>query len=546
MHEPGDQIASRGSPYWPAQAAGRLLAVACVTAVVFSAVMLLTYPFGRDQGIFAVIGEGLVQGKAPYLDLWDVKTPGIYFLFAAADACFGHHMIGPRILEALGLLVTSLAMIDLGRRLFDDVRIGYLAAAIGAIMHQQLEFWHTCQPETFGGMCFLWATWLATYKKERPGALREVLLGVLWGAVILLKPHLGLVMPWIVGFALGRPTVATWRTHARKWSVVACGTTAVLAITGFWLALVGAIEQAVWTWWQFAPGYSSVGFNASYAAYQAGYYDSLVTLLMQMSGLAGIGVLLFLTLAPRRTAGYAKFWWLMGALGLMAAVVLMQHKGFKYHYSAAFPLLAMAAAAGWGELWKLAEARAWRYCPAFFCALGAAYFSRFPVSDLQGTPHERIARRLEQAVSSDAARRRVGGGLSLDSVRQNFDLDNLRDVAMWVRANTSTTDSVLLWGCDALLYWLSERRPATRYIHNIAQRSPWKMAEAREQFLQEVVESAPALVVVQHGDVITPVTGQREDSAGTLPQFPELARYLKASFRRAIVIGKFDVYERVR
>ena len=37
--------------------------------VLLLALPTFTYPLGRDQGEFATIGRGLLQGKIPYVDL---------------------------------------------------------------------------------------------------------------------------------------------------------------------------------------------------------------------------------------------------------------------------------------------------------------------------------------------------------------------------------------------------------------------------------------------------------------------------------------------
>ncbi len=44
---------------------------------------LMLLPFGRDQGAYAMVGHAIASGGVPYLDGWDQKTPGLYFLFRA-------------------------------------------------------------------------------------------------------------------------------------------------------------------------------------------------------------------------------------------------------------------------------------------------------------------------------------------------------------------------------------------------------------------------------------------------------------------------------
>src|SRR5690349_4238038 len=69
-----------------------------------AALQILVFSFGRDQGIYAVVADGLLHGKLPYRDLWDFKPPGIFFVYALAQALFGKSMLAPRLLEVLGLI----------------------------------------------------------------------------------------------------------------------------------------------------------------------------------------------------------------------------------------------------------------------------------------------------------------------------------------------------------------------------------------------------------------------------------------------------------
>jgi hypothetical protein len=71
------------------------------TVIIGSCLLILTFAFGRDQGIYALVGEGILQGKVPYKDLWDFKPPGVFFVYALAQGVFGKNMMAPRLVEVL-------------------------------------------------------------------------------------------------------------------------------------------------------------------------------------------------------------------------------------------------------------------------------------------------------------------------------------------------------------------------------------------------------------------------------------------------------------
>src|SRR5687768_6921895 len=69
----------------------RVGVVAAALLVVLSvAVLVPNHPAGRDlaedTGVFFYAAQRLLDGGAPYRDIWDHKPPGVYFVDAAGLA----------------------------------------------------------------------------------------------------------------------------------------------------------------------------------------------------------------------------------------------------------------------------------------------------------------------------------------------------------------------------------------------------------------------------------------------------------------------------
>ncbi len=60
-------------------------------------------------------------------------------------------MLASRLLEVIGLLAMVFGFRALAGTFFGSPRVGVVAGALAALIHAQLEFWHTGQPETYGG-----------------------------------------------------------------------------------------------------------------------------------------------------------------------------------------------------------------------------------------------------------------------------------------------------------------------------------------------------------------------------------------------------------
>jgi len=85
----------------------------------------ITYPIGRDQASFLVIGESLLRGQRLYRDLWDIKPPGIFFLYAVLAKLFGHVMWSVGLVDIVWLLLISCCIFW-----FVERYLGTVAAAI--------------------------------------------------------------------------------------------------------------------------------------------------------------------------------------------------------------------------------------------------------------------------------------------------------------------------------------------------------------------------------------------------------------------------------
>lgn len=89
-------------------------------------------PFERDEGVYATIAQGLLDGHMPYRDLFDNKPPLVYGWYAFSFMLFGETVVAPRIVAAVLLSLTTLSVFGHARMLFPK-RVAYFAAALFGI-----------------------------------------------------------------------------------------------------------------------------------------------------------------------------------------------------------------------------------------------------------------------------------------------------------------------------------------------------------------------------------------------------------------------------
>ncbi len=121
-----------------------LLFLGLMLVVTVLALPILTYPLGRDQGEFATIGRGLLQGKIPYVDLWNPKPPAIFYVYALAMTLYGQTTAALRALDLLLVPLLSAALYWLGFHLRGR-RVALFAAVIFPAFYLTETFWTLTQ-----------------------------------------------------------------------------------------------------------------------------------------------------------------------------------------------------------------------------------------------------------------------------------------------------------------------------------------------------------------------------------------------------------------
>ncbi|MFT5648335.1 MAG: hypothetical protein ACI976_003034, partial [Aureispira sp.] len=111
----------------------RLLIGGLILFVLMVRFKLLSVPFERDEGGFAYIAYQMLEGKSLYLDLYEIKPPLLYLIYAFFITVFGHSIEGIHfglLLFDVAYLITLFAF----AKYFFDKTIAVVAAFAFAIL----------------------------------------------------------------------------------------------------------------------------------------------------------------------------------------------------------------------------------------------------------------------------------------------------------------------------------------------------------------------------------------------------------------------------
>ncbi|MDP9280909.1 MAG: glycosyltransferase family 39 protein [Chloroflexota bacterium] len=462
------------------------------------AVLVPNHPAGRDpsedSGVFFYAAQRLLDGGAPYRDIWDHKPPGVYFVDAVGLALAGR--LGVWLVQVASLILAALLGYRALRREF-----GAAAALVGSLAwlvtlpRLFLEYGQTsfvefyALPLQFGALFLL---------KDR-GARRGIAIGALGGAALVLKPTLAGL--WI---AIGLVTLLRERRSAvTPLALIAAGALLPVAIVAAWAAARGVLGEMV---------DQALVYNRAYAAF-APVSDRVDAVLSGLrltlpSGLAVVAVAGWLyAVVTRRFAPT-----LLGVALIAFPIELALStwgRGYHYYFIAWLPSMAILAA--------------------------------FAVSELQRVAHPRIAL---PALALGVLAMSVLPALLVTRLAITTDSGKATAAAAFVAANTLPADTVLIWGSHTEVLVLAERRSPTRYVYQYAALSTRGYATPTrvEEFLADLQRARPVLILdASIESFVTPpldVAGFRawvspEPQYAALPELERVIEFVVTNYDRA-------------
>jgi len=427
---------------------------------------------------------------------------------------------------------------------FDKPKAGLVCGAVAALVHAELEFWHTAQPETFGG--YLTIAALVVVTLEVRAARRWLIplgMGALFGLCALYKPPLG-------GGILVCGAYLLTREQARAAKVPQLVRTALLIAAGFalpialvlsWIAGRGAWPAFYWTFHDFVPGYTKLNWSEAHAPGML--YHAITEAFVKFSALSAFGVIAAVAMTPLHARERELVFLVLGIVAIQITGIVMQGKFFPYHYAATLLMISLLAGIGIFKLFR----RCLVAGPGSLLALAAFVLvvidMRDAVNDLPQGFRERLGIRLAFLLRQGPHRSRADLDRELSYVA-DYNLEADRQVALDIRSRTSSSDPIFIWGFEPSTYFLAERPLASRWTYDVPQRTPWQRDYSRRELLKDLSVNRPKVIVVERRDVFPSVTGSPLDSRDELPNFPELKALIDNQYRKVREIEDFEIYER--
>jgi hypothetical protein len=111
-----------------------------------------------------------------------------------------------------------------------------------------------------------------------------------------------------------------------------------------------------------------------------------------------------------------------------------------------------------------------------------------------------------------------------------------------LRQEPTLGSGLFVWGTDPLIYFLTQQRPPTRFISNLALISPWGPPAWREELVRDLKKSPPAFIVVAQKDQVPDISFTSLDSEKCLSAYPRLADFVSDSYNPTGEFPNFLLY----
>jgi 4-amino-4-deoxy-L-arabinose transferase-like glycosyltransferase len=508
--EPGGWLSAL-DPFSSEGARARLLALGALLALSLLPLAFLAplfnAPFDPDQGAYATIARGWLEGAIPYRDLWDNKGPLLFLWYAASFSWLGESIVAPRVAAAVAAGLSVPFVWAAARTLFGP-REAALAAGLFALSFANVYLQVTANAEVFMLLPLTAGLW-AFAVGARGGGLWWFLAA---GALTSLAMFTRQSALWaFVGYGAWLGTLFVFKPEERRrqaQAMAALTLGGVLAAAPF--AAYFAVHGALYDLW-----HAMFAYNWEWTG-EFPLYRKLIPPIF-LNPIPLVGGLVFWALAAvgiwRLCVRGDRFAWLVLSFLLFSEAAAQTPGKLSPHYSVQLlPGAALAAGVGLPYIWER-----WRQghrrlgmvmAVATVVMVGAAVFAY-----ARPTPADRFE---VQYTFRDYAR----------------DAIEAPAIAEAVEAMTEPGDYVYDWGRESEIYFLADRQPASRWLHN----RPYSVDKSiMTEVIADLEEKRPAVIMLTFEE--------NEFEGARYGPPPELAAFLERHYRFAERVEYAELYQ---
>jgi len=502
----------------------------------------LWLPLGRDHGEMLFVSDLMLHGGAPYKDAWLIRPPGLLFIYGAAIAAFGKTTLTLRLLDIIWQSATALALAYLGRKFYNDLA-GFFAGILYSIAYfLGNDYWNLGNGDAFIALPATLAMISLLPSNSGSKKIWDFASGLFIGIVFLIRYNHGLIflpaIAIIFAYEVDEQSYHFWN-RLRRLAVVMAGFIACVGLFVAYLYIKGALKDFFYILFVFLPKYAVQTYD-----------EKIIRLLIAIASIHikfGVKFILitipaflsivFILVRERKKQRLVEISWLLAALiGIVSML-----KFFGYHWLPLFAPLSLLAGLffelvhrslanrriGWG---LIGLAIACICVVSFFRLFGPVIIDRVRSSVALSTNQMSY-----QSYWKRFGNLQSGGDFSASANYLS---------AEYLMQHTTPGEPVFIWGNEALIYYLADRYPPTRFFSNYPIIAKWHSQSSYQTLLSDLRRKPPVFILLVSQDVMPWVTGQGRDSLTLLGLFPELRQFILDHYELTKTIENIHITKR--
>ncbi len=492
----------------------------------------LTYPYGRDQGIYAYAGKLLLEGNMNYRYVFDLKPPGIHFLFAFIQLIAGESMLSARFFDIVWQSFTGIFIFLIAFRLTGSKALSLTSAFLYILLYFRLDYWHTLQTDGSLNLLFAISVLLLLSSYENHSFLKIFFSGVLFAAALLFKYTIISFLPLLfICFILSEKELFSLRI---KNIIVYCiGLLLPIISVTLLYYFSDSINELVDIQFVQTPLYTKIAYETESTKFIIDHIVRLFTYSVY-SPLILFSAIAFIIVIIKKKIDFVNlllFAWIFSAIFSL----LIQWKFYYYHFLVIIPPIALGTAYGLSLTKEYLKLKPALYKTVFiFFIIGFTLFAFKPYIQNYSTLNDYIIGK--QSLNEVY----IKNGFTSDSV---FMIGKTFKAVEQVKQDTNPDNGIYVWGFDPLVYYLSGRKCVSRFIYNFP--LLWKADNNafRKEFMNEITKNNPKVIIVAKNDPLMFISGYNEDSKQLLQRFPEFNSFINSKYTYKTSIDDYEFYE---
>lgn len=467
-----------------------------ILAALLFGLTTLAYPKSTgDIAIYTYIGQTILAGGAPYIDAWDIKPPGVYFVYALQIFLAGESHTALRLFDLFWQTITALLLVQIGTRVFRSDASGLVAGIVYLVLYYSRYFPDLANADGLLTLPLALAVIFSLRGLDYDRLSDWLLAAFFVGITVLFKLPMGVFGLLILAIAVaGSQTVAA---ALRSACALAFGVAIPLVACAIYLHLHHALGVFLHDQFVLGPDYVD---KARASINTACVVDRFLRpSFFPMYAATFLAILWFaLSLRDRRmTPSHVLA---AGWLGLVFFIYIWQGKYYTTH---SLPLLAPLSLVS-AQVIHTGLGTGIKHRLFRFAVFGMVIVSLMVVA-------ERNRRNIDFARSQ--------------SVEGEFSL------GQYIRQNTNLDDTISVWGDGLTLYAAAGRRSASRFISSNFLEMFGTVSDYRAIYIKELSTARPAYFVLFKGYWDDPCSGFHQGAVKAFDEFHALQVFISENYK---------------